>query len=223
MSEAILVVEDDESIREMLSYYFKSVGYTVRAYESGEAMLAAEEGKPCPALYILDIMLPGMDGLEILRRLRADRARSALPVILLTARTAEMDRVAGLEEGADDYVVKPFGIMELQARVKAVLRRTRREGEDRRIRFGDLEIDPAARVVRRGGAPVELTFKEFELLKLLCTHQGVALTRDEILQSVWGYDYAGETRTVDMHVKTLRQKLGEAYITTVRGVGYKIG
>lgn len=222
MSEAILVVEDDESIREMLRYYFKSVGYAVRAYESGEAMLAAEEGEPCPALCILDIMLPGMDGLALLRRLRADRGRSEVPVILLTARSAEMDRVAGLEEGADDYVVKPFGIMELQARVKAVLRRAQR-GEGGVLRFEDLEIDPAARVVRRGGAPVELTFKEFELLKLLCTHRGVALTRDEILQSVWGYDYAGETRTVDMHVKTLRQKLGEAYITTVRGVGYKIG
>lgn len=222
MSKAIAVVEDDESIREMLRYYFQSVGYAVRAYESGEALFAGEEGLGLPALYILDIMLPGMDGLEILRRLRTDRDRSKVPVILLTARTAEMDRVAGLEAGADDYVVKPFGIMELQARVKAVLRRTQREGESRLIHYEDLEIDPAARVVRRAGTAVELTFKEFELLKLLASHRGVALTRDEILQSVWDYDYTGETRTVDMHVKALRQKLGEDIITTVRGVGYKM-
>ena len=221
MSRAIAVVEDDESIREMLRYYFQSVGYTVRAYESGEALFAGEAGQPAPILYILDIMLPGMDGLEILRRLREDRETSDIPAIMLTARSAEMDRVAGLEGGADDYVVKPFGIMELQARVKAVLRRTQRQG-DRVLTCGDLEIDPAAREVRKGGKLVELTFKEFELLRLLCTRRGVALTRDEILQAVWDYDYTGETRTVDMHVKALRQKLGEDVITTVRGVGYKM-
>ena len=220
MSKSIAVVEDDESIREMLRYYFQSVGYTVRAYESGEALFE-DEGQPLPLLYILDIMLPGMDGLEILRRLREGRETSEVPVIMLTARSAEMDRVSGLENGADDYVVKPFGIMELQARVKAVLRRTQRRG-DRILTCGDLEIDPAAREVRKGGQLVELTFKEFELLKLLCTRRGVALTRDEILQSVWDYDYTGETRTVDMHVKALRQKLGEDVITTVRGVGYKM-
>ena len=221
MSRAIAVVEDDESIREMLRYYFQSVGYTVRAYESGEALFAGEPGQTPPLLYILDIMLPGMDGLEILRRLREDRETSDIPAIMLTARSAEMDRVAGLEGGADDYVVKPFGIMELQARVKAVLRRAQRQG-DRVLTCGDLEIDPAAREVRKGGKLVELTFKEFELLRLLCTRRGVALTRDEILQAVWDYDYTGETRTVDMHVKALRQKLGEDVITTVRGVGYKM-
>jgi len=220
MSKSIAVVEDDESIREMLRYYFQSVGYTVRAYESGEALFE-DEGQPLPLLYILDIMLPGMDGLEILRRLREGRETSEVPVIMLTARSAEMDRVSGLENGADDYVVKPFGIMELQARVKAVLRRTQRRG-DRVLTCGDLEIDPAAREVRKGGQLVELTFKEFELLRLLCARRGVALTRDEILQAVWDYDYTGETRTVDMHVKALRQKLGEDIITTVRGVGYKI-
>lgn len=221
MSKAIVVVEDDESIREMLRYYFSSVGYQVRAYQSGEALFEGEPGAPRPALYILDIMLPGMDGLEILRRLRGDRETGDIPAIMLTARTAEMDRVAGLESGADDYVVKPFGIMELQARVKAVLRRTRREGEQA-IVCGDLEIDPAAREVNRAGQRVELTFKEFELLRLLATHRGIALSRDEILQAVWDYDYTGETRTVDMHVKALRQKLGDDIIATVRGVGYKM-
>ena len=205
----------------MLRYYFQSVGYAVRSYESGEALFQEEEGESLPALYILDIMLPGMDGLEILRRLRSGRDTGDIPVIMLTARTAEMDRVSGLEAGADDYVVKPFGIMELQARVKAVLRRTQRKG-DQILTCGDLEIDPAAREVRKSGVLVELTFKEFELLRLLCTRQGVALTRDEILQAVWDYDYTGETRTVDMHVKALRQKLGEDVITTVRGVGYKM-
>ena len=221
MSRAIVVVEDDESIREMLRYYFQSVGYSVRPYESGEAMFEGEADQSTPVLFILDIMLPGMDGLEILRRLRQGRDTAEAPVIMLTARSAEMDRVSGLENGADDYVVKPFGIMELQARVKAVLRRTQRKG-DRVLTCGDLEIDPAAREVRKDGKLVELTFKEFELLKLLCSRRGVALTRDEILHAVWDYDYTGETRTVDMHVKSLRQKLGDQVITTVRGVGYKM-
>lgn len=221
MSKAIVVVEDDESIREMLRYYFQSVGYAVRAYESGEAMFDKEKDLAGPALYILDIMLPGMDGLEILRTLRSRPDTQDIPAIMLTARTAEMDRVSGLENGADDYVVKPFGIMELQARVKAVLRRTKRQG-DQAIVCGHLEIDPAAREVRKDGQLVDLTFKEFELLRLLATRRGVALTRDEILQSVWDYDYTGETRTVDMHVKALRQKLGEDVVSTVRGVGYKM-
>ena len=220
MARAIAVVEDDESIREMLRYYFRSVGYEAACFPSGEAYFE-EGGSLDPSLFILDIMLPGMDGLEILRRLRADAHLSDVPVLMLTARTSEIDKVKGLESGADDYVVKPFGIMELQARVKAVLRRTERRS-DRLLTWGDLEIDPAAREVRKAGRVVELTYKEFELLKLLCTRRGVALTRDEILQAVWDYDYTGETRTVDMHVKALRQKLGEDVITTVRGVGYKM-
>ena len=165
-------------------------------------------------------MLPGMDGLEILRRLRADRATADVPVIMLTARTAEMDRVEGLESGADDYVVKPFGLMELQARIKAVLRRTRRESPV--LRCGDLEIDSSARTVRKGGVPVELTYKEFELLRLLASHRGAVLSREEILRTVWDYYFTGETRTVDMHIKALRQKLGDDVIATVRGVGYKM-
>ena len=218
--ETIVIIEDDESIREMLRYYFRSVGYEVACFESGEDYFE-KAGEVKPSLYILDIMLPGMDGLEILRRIRADARLEETPVLMLTARTSEMDKVKGLETGADDYVVKPFGIMELQARVKAVLRRTERRG-DQVLTCGDLEIDPAAREVRKGGKLVDLTFKEFELLKLLCARRGVALTRDEILQTVWDYDYTGETRTVDMHVKALRQKLGDDVVTTVRGVGYKM-
>lgn len=221
MSAPIVVVEDDESIRELLRYYFQSVNYSVRAYESGEAMLAGERDTPLPALYILDIMLPGMSGLDILRTLRGSPDTRDIPAIMLTARSAELDRVAGLENGADDYVVKPFGILELQARVKAVLRRTQRL-EDTLIHCGALEINTAARVVTKDGVRVELTYKEFELLRLLASRRGMVLSREEILQTVWDYSYAGETRTVDMHIKALRQKLGEDTILTVRGVGYKI-
>ena len=217
----IVIIEDDESIREMLRYYFHSVGYEVACFESGEDYFE-QAGGGKPPLYILDIMLPGVDGLEILRRIRADARLEEAPVLMLTARTSEMDKVKGLETGADDYVVKPFGIMELQARVKALLRRTGRPRTESVLTCGDLEIDPAAREVRKNGVPVELTYKEFELLRLLCAHRGMVLTRDDILQAVWDYDFAGETRTVDMHVKTLRQKLGEGYIQTVRGVGYKM-
>ena len=221
MAETIVIVEDDESIREMLRYYFRSVGYHVESYESGEAYFEAER-EQVPSLFILDIMLPGMDGLEILRRIRSDPALKDVPTLMLTARTSEMDKVKGLESGADDYVVKPFGIMELQARVKALLRRTGRNKTEEVIICGDLEIDPAALEVRKAGVPVELTYKEFELLKLLASRRGMVLSRDDILQAVWDYNFAGETRTVDMHVKTLRQKLGEGYIQTVRGVGYKM-
>lgn len=221
MAETIVIIEDDESIREMLRYYFHSVGYEVACFESGEEYFE-KGGERKPSLFILDIMLPGMDGLEILRRIRTDARLEDTPVLMLTARTSEMDKVKGLETGADDYVVKPFGIMELQARVKALLRRTGRPRAESVLTCGDLEIDPAAREVRKNGQPVELTYKEFELLRLLCAHRGMVLTRDDILQAVWDYDFAGETRTVDMHIKTLRQKLGEGYIQTVRGVGYKM-
>lgn len=215
MNGTIVIVEDDESIRAMLCYYFKSAGYETRDYESGEALLEARPD--APALYILDVMLPGLDGLGLLGRLRA--AGDDAPVIFLTARAAEMDRVNGLEAGADDYVVKPFSLMELQARVNAVLRRVRKTPS---LTRGDLTLDPAAHTVKKGGEAVELTRKEFALLQLLLSRRGEALTRDEILRAVWGYDYAGETRTVDMHIRTLRQKLGEELIDTVRGVGYRI-
>lgn len=221
MPNPIVIVEDDESIRTMLEYYFKSLNHEVLAFESGEAMFGTL-GDTVPELCILDIMLPGIDGLEILRRLRGAAATEQVPVIMLTARAAEMDKVAGLELGADDYIAKPFGLMELQARVKAVLRRAHSVPAEPILRYEDLEIDPAAREVRRGGEPVELTYKEFELLRLLVSRRGTVLTRDDILAHVWGYEFTGETRTVDMHIKSLRRKLGEHYITTVRGVGYKM-
>ena len=184
MPDLITIIEDDESIREMLRYYFHSVGYGVEDFESGEDYFQAVHDVQ-PDLYILDIMLPGMDGLEILRRLRGAPDTAHIPVIMLTARTAELDRVKGLEQGADDYVVKPFGIMELQARVKAVLRRTGRPQTPAILKCDGLEIDPAAREVRRDGIPVELTYKEFELLKLLCENRGTVLTRDDILARSW--------------------------------------
>ncbi len=221
MSNPIVIVEDDESIRTMLDYYFKTLNYEVMAFESGEALFDAL-GDTVPQLCILDIMLPGMDGLEILRRLRGQSKTAQTPVIMLTARASEMDKVAGLEQGADDYIAKPFGLMELQARVKAVLRRTQTTPTEAVLRCGDLEIDSAAREVRRNGELVELTYKEFELLRMLVIRHGTVVTREEILTHVWGYDFVGETRTVDMHIKTLRKKLGEQYITTVRGVGYKV-
>lgn len=217
MSLKIALVEDDASIRAMLEYYFKSLGHEVSAFESGEDFFAAS---PRMDLALLDVMLPGMDGIEIVRRLRSAPATDKLPIIMLTARQSEMDKVTGLDAGADDYITKPFGVMELQARVNAVLRRT---GErDPVLRYRDLVIDPAGRTVTRGEESIPLTFKEFELLRLLVSRRGTVLTRDEILSAVWDYDFVGETRTVDMHIKALRQKLGEGYITTVRSVGYKM-
>ena len=199
----IIIVEDDASIRTMLEYYFKSMGHEVQG-----------------DIALLDVMLPGMDGLEIVRRLRQDPATAKLPIIMLTARQTEMDKVTALDAGADDYITKPFGVMELQARINAVLRRT---GErDPQLVYEDLVIDPAGRTVRRGDEEISLTYKEFELLRLLVSRRGTVLTRDEILAAVWDYNFVGETRTVDMHIKSLRQKLGEGYITTVRSVGYKM-
>jgi len=219
MRSTIVLVEDDESIRAMLRYYFDSVGYVLRDYPSGEDLFADVDQTP-PSLYLLDVMLPGMDGVEILRRLRDQPSTREVPVIFLTARTSEMDRVRGLDAGADDYVVKPFGVMELHARVKAVLRRTKPSGGV--LRVDGVELDPLAHEVRKDGKPVELTYKEFELLRLLLSSRGRVLTRDHILRSVWDCGFVGETRTVDMHIKTLRQKLGDGLIATVRGVGYKI-
>lgn len=212
----ICIIEDDESIRTMLSFYLKSTGFTVAEFESGEDYFVQ---KPAADLFLLDVMLPGMDGVEILRRLRAGSDTAAVPVIMLTARNTELDKVKALDGGADDYIAKPFGLMELGSRVKAVLRRT--ATPEPNLTYEDLTIDGAGRTVSRGGETISLTYKEFELLRLLVSRRGAVLTRDEILSAVWDFDFIGETRTVDMHIKSLRQKLGGDYIETVRSVGYK--
>ena len=217
--EHILIVEDDRAIARIEKDYLEMGGFRVTLAEDGETGLRLALQEPFD-LILLDVMLPGMDGIQILRRLRSASVTAKLPVIMLTARQSEMDKVAGLDAGADDYITKPFGVMELQARVNAVMRRA--GGGDDFLRYEDLVIDPAGRTVTRNGETITLTFKEFELLKLLVLRRGTVLTRDEILSAVWDYDFAGETRTVDMHIKSLRQKLGEGYITTVRSVGYKM-
>ena len=227
MSRAIVVVEDDESIREMLRYYFQSVGYTVRPYESGEAMFEGETAHSLPVLFILDIMLPGMDGLEILRRLREGRNTAEVPVIMLTARSAEMDRVSGLENGADDYVVKPFDSKEVVARIKAVLRRCNPEesGKDGVIQFANLSLDMSRYELKVKGKVVEAPPKELELLAYLAGHPNRVFTRDQLLDEVWGFEYYGDSRTIDVHIKRLREKLEGASeqwsLKTVWGVGYK--
>lgn len=224
MQQSMVVIEDDMNIREMLSFYFKSVGFNVSAFETGEDYFDVIP-EIVPSIFIIDIMLPKMDGYAILDRLRSTRTTMETPVILLTARTSEADRVRGLMAGGDDYVVKPFGIMELQARVNAVLRRSR----DCRAEFEyrDLVICPESRTVTCHGRALDLTHKEFDLLCLLIKNRGHVLSREEILSAVWDYSYVGKTRTVDMHIKSLRAKLGEApdgspYIVTVHGCGYKV-
>ena len=217
MADTVLIVDDDEAVLTMLYKVIRSNGIEADTVASGEEALERLRERDYDAV-LLDVLMPNLDGFAVCR---AVREGSGVPILFLTALGGEKDVLRGYALGADDYVVKPFGIMELQARVKAVLRRTERRG-DRVLTWGDVELDPAAREVHKAGKPVELTYKEFELLKLLFSRRGVALTRDEILQAVWDYDYTGETRTVDMHVKALRQKLGEDIITTVRGVGYKM-
>ena len=221
----IYIVEDDAAIRELEQYALQSSGYEVTSFESSEpfwqAMHAAE-----PELVILDVMLPGEDGITILRRLRAAPDTAKIPVILLTAKNTEYDKVVGLDPGADDYIPKPFGMMEFIARVRAVLRRAgKEEKENDVLETGDLQIQVKQHQVLAKGEKVTLTLKEFELLNFLMENKGIVLTRDRLLGHVWGYDFDGETRTVDVHIRTLRQKLGEKgeIIQTVRGVGYRIG
>ena len=221
----IYIVEDDDNIRELEDYALRSGGFAAESFSGGSDFWAACR-KEIPDLVLLDIMLPEEDGLQILRQLRANPATKLVPVIMVTAKTTELDVVKGLDLGADDYIPKPFGIMELLSRVKAVLRRSKRAPEpDAVFSYGDILLDDKRRVVTAGGSVCELTYKEYELLKLLLRNQRLVLTREKILQSVWGYNFEGETRTVDMHIKTLRQKLGESgsLIKTVRNVGYKIG
>ncbi len=219
----IYIVEDDVNIREIERYALKNSGYEVEEFGCGADFFKRLEHK-VPALILLDIMLPNEDGLDILTKIRNSKNAAKVPIIMVTAKTSELDKVKGLDLGADDYISKPFGVMELISRVKALLRRTLDLKEETRIVYRNIVIDNDKHAVFVDEAPCELTFKEYELLKYLIINKGIVLSRDKIMNQVWGFDYEGESRTVDMHIKTLRQKLGEAgsCIKTVRNVGYMV-
>ena len=219
----IYILEDDESIRKLVVYGLESQGFTVKGFALPSAFHRAME-RALPELVLLDLMLPEEDGLHILRDLRASAATRTLPVILLTARDTEYDRVIGLDGGADDFITKPFSMLELAARIRAVLRRTG-SAAPREYRAGPLRVCPAQRIVQVDGADITLTNKEFELLCLLLENQGIVLARATLMDRVWGMELERENRTLDVHVRTLRAKLGPAgsLIETVRGVGYRIG
>ena len=220
----IYLVEDDDSIRELVLYTLHTTGFEAEGFRNAADFWQALE-KEMPQLVLLDIMLPDEDGLHILKRLRAGAETADLPVMMLTAKSSEYDRVVGLDSGADDYMPKPFGMMELVSRVRALLRRAAKPAaEDKLFTAGSLAVDVKRRAVTVEGEPVILTYKEFELLCYLLENRGVVLSRDQILTKIWDYNYSGETRTVDVHIRTLRQKLGDAgaLIETVRGVGYRL-
>lgn len=220
----IYIVEDDPAIRELEQYALEANGFQVMGFGSSEGFWRAMHEKR-PELVILDVMLPGEDGYQILRRLRAGEATSRLPVIMVTAKSSELDTVKGLDQGADDYLSKPFGIMEFISRVKATLRRAAPAAQEQKVlTFGAIVLDDARHAVTVNGQPVDLTYKEYALLKLLMETPGLVVTRDTIMQQVWGTDISVESRTMDMHIRTLRQKLGSAAnaIQTVRKVGYKL-
>jgi DNA-binding response OmpR family regulator len=221
-SQTVLVVEDEASISSFISLYLKNSGYEVRSAATGAEAIQQLQAGPV-SLILLDLMLPDVDGIDLARRLRQ---RWDVPILMLTARDEDVDKIIGLEVGADDYMTKPFNPRELVARVKAILRRSapeRREREEKVMRHGDLVIDAGRREVRVGETEVQLAPKEFDLLWELLDHKGLVLTRDQLLERVWGYTFAGDTRTVDVHVRQLRRKLGEASpIVTVWGVGYKV-
>ncbi len=217
----IYIVEDDENIREIETIALKNSGYTVSGFECAREFRKALTDKK-PDLIMLDIMLPDEDGIEILKRLRASGETKKIPVIMVTAKSTELDKVRGLDIGADDYITKPFGVMELISRVKALIRRSLANDGAKNIKVGNIYIDGERHMVYVDDKPCELTYKEFELLKCLMLNTGVAMQRDRIMELVWGIDFEGESRTLDMHIKTLRQKLGESgkMIKTVRNVGY---
>ena len=219
----IFCVEDDDSIRELMVYALTSSGFQAAGFADGPSFWQAME-KGRPELILLDIMLPGEDGISLLRRLRAAAETESLPVIMATAKGAEYDKVRGLDSGADDYLVKPFGMLEMVSRVKAVLRRSLPREQAPLLRCGEIAVDRARHLVTVQNAAVSLTLKEFELLCLFMENPGLVFTRDQLLRSVWGAEFVGESRTVDVHIGTLRTKLGQAgkYIATVRGVGYKL-
>lgn len=219
----IYLVEDDDSIRELVIYTLQTTGFQAKGFSCAKEFWQ-EMREETPSLVLLDIMLPDEDGLTILRRLRESGRTEKLPVIMLTAKGTEYDKVLGLDSGADDYIPKPFGMMELVSRIKALLRRTEPEQKGVIHQVGPIVVDTGKHTVKVNGKPVMLTFKEFELLLQLMDNEGIVLTRDQLLSKIWGYDFDGETRTVDVHIRTLRQKLGVAsnYIETIRGVGYKM-
>lgn len=219
----IWCVEDDASIRDIEVYALRSVGFEARGFSDGAAFWDALRAER-PELVVLDVMLPGIDGIELLSRMRASDALRDIPVIMATAKGTEYDKIHGLDLGADYYLAKPFGVMELVSCVKAVLRRCRPDKAAHLLRSGGLVVDLDAHTVTVDGARVALTYKEFELLRLFLSHPGMAFTRDQLFQEVWGMDFCGETRTVDMHIRTLRQKLGPygRRIETVRNVGYRM-
>ena len=219
----IWCVEDDASIRDIEIYTLNSTGFEARGFENSEDFFAAL-AQETPDLVILDVMLPGMDGVSILRKMKDNAATKRLPVIMATAKGMEYDKIQSLDLGADDYLVKPFGMMEMVSRVRAVLRRCAPLGEGSVLRAGNLTVNLDERTVTANGNRVNLTYKEFELLKLFLSHPKMVFTRDQLLSNVWNIDYAGETRTVDVHIQTLRQKLGDCgrMIETVRNVGYRL-
>lgn len=231
MDSLIWIVEDDEEISELIGATVSSAGYRFRAFYDGEVFFAQSCDEPLPDLILLDVMLPKHSGYDIMTQLSSSEKLRDIPVIFLTAKGGELDKVRGLELGADDYITKPFGVLELLARIKSVLRRAERgstvANEHNSVKLKQLEIDFDSRELHVRGHPVSLTYKEFELLELLLRNRGIVLSRDRILEEVWGYEYSGEnSRTVDMHIKSLRQKLGDStsnseYIATVRGYGYK--
>lgn len=222
----IYCVEDDDGIRELVSCALKSGGYEIKAFPKAKPFYD-EIKNNAPSLILLDIMLPDEDGYTILSKLKNDAKTKNIPVIMLTAKSSEIDKVSGLEMGADDYITKPFGVMELLSRIKAVLRRAgKQETDSDTITIENVSVDSARRICTVNGKEVTLTYKEFELLMYLMKHQSIAVSRDKLMETVWGYEFAGETRTVDMHIKTLRQKIeaggSSNLIKTVRGIGYKI-
>lgn len=219
----IYCVEDDDSIRELMLYALRASGFEAEGFWDSVGLFDALSHAQ-PQLIMLDIMLPGMDGIEILKALRGNPATARIPVIIASARGTEYDKVVGLDLGADDYLAKPFGMMEMVSRIRAVLRRAAPAAAPGLLQMGNLRMDSASHTVYAGDIRVELTLKEFDLLKLFLEHPGRVFTRDQLLERIWSTDYVGETRTVDVHIGTLRTKLGQCgeYIRTVRGVGYRM-
>lgn len=219
----IFCVEDDRAVRELMIYTLQASGFDAKGFTDGKSLYEALKTET-PRLIMLDIMLPGEDGIEILKHLRRNAAGVGIPVIMATAKGTEYDKVTGLDLGADDYLVKPFGMMEMVSRVRAVLRRTEPKKETDTLQTGKLMMNTARHTVTVNGEKIQLTLKEYDILKIFMENPGLVFTREHLIQSIWGLDYLGETRTVDVHIGTLRTKLGECgdYIETVRGVGYRM-